>query len=137
MLSHPFESLYVVINFILPTFNDLRFSPIDFDSECSYLNVDLSRYKYKTQYLTNIKKFCTKIVPFIDFYKKQIDYYNKTVHDILTREILNFPKNRKEIRGIMGSLVTGFIRLAYEGISSYLHDKRQKALKKAFVAIEN
>ena len=34
-------------------------------------------------------------------------------------------------------LVTGFIGLVHEGISSYLHSKRQKALKKAFVAMEN
>ena len=76
------------------------------------------------QYLANIKNFCKKIVPFIDFYKKQIDYYNKTVHDILTKEIPlilpNFPKNIKK-RGIITSLVTKFIRLAYEGKSSYLH----------------
>ena len=37
----------------------------------------------------------------------------------------------------MTSLVTGFIRLTYEDISSYLHNKRQKASKKAFVAMEN
>ena len=44
-------------------------------------------------------------MPFIDFYKKQIDYYDKTVHDILTKEIPlilpNFPKNRKEKRGLI------------------------------------
>ena len=36
----------------------------------------------------------------------------------------NFSKDRKEKRGIITSLVTGFIGLAYEGISSYLHNKR-------------
>ena len=75
------------------------------------------------------------------FYKIQINYYNKTVHDILMKVIPlifpNFPKNRKEKRGIIASLVTGFIRLAYESISSYLQNKRQKALKKAFMAMEN
>ena len=35
----------------------------------------------------NIKNFCTKIVPFVDFYKKQIDYYNKTSYDILPKEM--------------------------------------------------
>ena len=88
-------------------------------------------------------------MPFVDFYKKEIDYYNKTVHDILTKEIPlilpNFPKNRKE-EARFASLVTGLIcfisnriyhGLAYEGISSYLHNKRQKALKKAFMAMEN
>ena len=38
---------------------------------------------------------------------------------------------------IISSLVTGFIGLAYECISSYLHNRRQKALQKAFVAMEN
>ena len=79
-------------------------------------------------------------MPFFDFCKKQIDYYNKTFPDILTKEIPlivpNFPKNRKK-RGIITSLVTGIIGLAYEGISSYLHNRRQKALKKAFLATEN
>ena len=35
------------------------------------------------------------------------------------------------------SLITGFIGLAYKGISSFLHHKRQKALRKAVHAIEN
>ena len=41
MLSHSFDSFYVVTKLILPTVNDLRFSPIDFASVCNYLNVDL------------------------------------------------------------------------------------------------
>ena len=55
-----------------------------------------------------------KIVPFVDFYK-----------------------NKKEKRGLITSLVTGFIGLAYIGIPSYLHNKGQTALKKAFIAMEN
>ena len=120
MLSHSFDRFYVVTKFILPTINDLKFSPIAFDSQCSYLNVDLRGHQYATQYLPNIKNFCMKIVPFVDFYKKQIDYYNKTVLDILSKKIPlilpNFPKNSKEKRGIITSLVTGFIRLVYEVI---------------------
>ena len=73
-----------------------------------------------------------KIVPFVNFYKKQIDYYNRTVHDILTKEIplvlSNLTKNRKEKRGIITLLATGFIGLAYEYISNYLHNKRQTVL---------
>ena len=37
--------------------------------------------------------------------------------------------NRKEKRGIVTSLITGFIGLAYEGISSFLHNRRHKAVK--------
>ena len=78
MLSHSFDRFYVVTKFIWPTINDLKFSPLRFDSECSYLNVDLRRYQYATQYLPNINNFCTRIVPFIDCYKKQIDYYKNS-----------------------------------------------------------
>ena len=31
----------------------------------------------------------------------------------------------------------GYVRLAYESISSYLHNKRHTALKKLFEAMEN
>ena len=84
----------------MPIFNDLKFPPIDFNMECSYLNSDLRKHQYTAQYLPNIKNFCTKTVSFIDFCKKQIDYCNKTNHDILTKQIPlalpNFSKNRKE-----------------------------------------
>ena len=49
----------------------------------------------------------------------------------------NFPKARQEKRSINALLITGFIGLAYEGISSSLHNKRQKALHKVLVAMEN
>ena len=99
ILLHSFEWFSVVTKLILPTINDLKFSPIDFDSECNYLNVDLSRHRYVTKYPPNFKSFCKKIVPLVDFYKKQIDYYNQMIHKIITKEIplilSNFPKNRK------------------------------------------
>ena len=34
--------------------------------------------------------------------------------------LANFPKDRKEKRSIIASLVTGFTGLAYEGISVYI-----------------
>ena len=48
----------------------------------------------------------------------------------------NFSKAREKKRSIVASLITGFIGLAYEGISISLHNKKQKALYKAFIAME-
>ena len=48
-----------------------------------------------------------------------------------------FNKNERHKRGIITSLVTNFIRLAFEGISSFLHYRRQKALQKAVHVMEN
>ena len=48
-----------------------------------------------------------------------------------------FTKKERQKGGIFTSLIRGFIGLAYEGISSFLHYKRQKALHKAIQAMEN
>ena len=65
---------------------------------------------------------------------------NQTAHHILKNEIdlifPQFPTNRIEKRGIISSLNSGFIGLAYEGISSFLHHRRHKALHKAVKAME-
>ena len=127
MLVHSFDRFYVVMKFVLPTMKDLKLSPIEFDSTCDYLNIDVERKHFPTQFIPNCKNYCRKIIPFIDFYKKQISSYNYTVHEILTKEISlilpSFPKDRKDKRSIIALLVIIFIGLAYECISSYLHNK--------------
>ena len=38
MLVHSFDRFYVITKFILPSVNDLKFSPIDFGDKCNYVN---------------------------------------------------------------------------------------------------
>ena len=96
--------------------------------------------KYPLGIIDEVKEYGIKIAQDIDYYKKQIDYYNQTAHDILTSEIAfilpTFTKTERQKRGILMSLITAFIGLAYEGISSFLPYKRQKALHKAVHAME-
>ena len=47
-----------------------------------------------------------------------------------------FLRNKRQKRGIITSLVSGFIGLAYKGISSFLHHKCQKALQNAVKAMK-
>ena len=49
----------------------------------------------------------------------------------------NFQKTREEKRSIIASLISGFIGLAYEGVSSFLHNRRHKALHKDVKEMEN
>ena len=131
MLLNSFDRFYVT-KFIFSTIDDIKISPITFDIKCSYLHIILDRNIHAVKQLPNIRNFYSKMIPFIYYYKKQVDSYNKIVYNTLTKEISlklpAFKKNKKEKRGIMTLLVTNFIGLAYEGISSYLHNKRQKAL---------
>ena len=80
-----------------------------------------------------------------DFTKGQIQYYNWTAYDTLTDDIgkilPKFPTDNRHKHGailtsILGSVASKVIGLAYEGILSFLHHKRHKALHKA-VAIMN
>ena len=69
MLAHSFDRFYVVTKFILPSVNDLNFLPIDFNNKCDYINEDLSKHHNWGDYINNLKIFCEKIAPFIDFHK--------------------------------------------------------------------
>ena len=114
ILVHSFDRFYVITKFILSSVN---------------------------KYISNPKVCCRKIIPFVKFYKKQISPYNCTVHNIFTNKISlilpNLPKVTQERRNIVALLITHFIDLAYDDISSYLHNRRQKAIHSAVVVMEN
>ena len=92
-------------------------------------------------YISNLRVYCKKIVPFVHYYWEQISSFNHIVHNILMNEISlilpHLPKDRIEKKGIITWLISGFIGLAYEGISSFLHNRRHKALHKAVVVMES
>ena len=62
----------------------------------------------------------------------QINAHNKTAHHILKNGVHlilpKFPEGRKSKRGIFSTVISGFVGLAFEGILSFLHNKRHKAL---------
>ena len=69
-------------------------------------------------------------------YKQQIDYYNQTAYNLFQNEIglilPNFNNRKKRfLTTILGTIATKVIGLAFEGISSFLHHRRHKALQKA------
>ena len=134
-ISHSFDRFYVVTKFELPKVQDLQFTTIPYDKNCEHLEDAKSKGGLSLGLIDEIKTYCVKIAPSIQYYKKQIEYYNWTATDIMTNEIAlmlpTFNKNERQKRGIITSLITGFIGLAYEGISSFLHHRRQKGLQKA------
>ena len=130
-VSHLFDRFYVVTKFELPKVEDLQFDVIPYDAECTHL--DNPKPGQIIGMIKEIKHYCVKIAPYINYYRKQIAYYNQMATDILTNELAlilpTFPKQDRQKRGIIMSLITGFIGLSYKGISSFLHHK--SALHKA------
>ena len=135
MLSHSFDWFYIVTRFELWKTKDLRLVTFKFDFECSNANHTRTNTNY-----TKPLKYCMKIEPYTWLYQRQIQYYNGTAYDTLTNDIgkilLKFLTDSRHKRGailasILGSVASSVIGLAYEGISSFLHHKRHKALHKA------
>ena len=125
MLSHSFDRFYVVTKFMLPMVGDLKFSKLNFDDTCAYMENEYAQNTESRRYTLEIKAFCNKIRPFVTYYTKLLNSCNNTTHNILEKEIkLLLPQvNRKQKHGIITTLVSSFIGLAYEGICSFLQHK--------------
>ena len=91
------------------------------------------------KYILELRAYCNKIKPFVTYYNMLIHSYNNTAHNILEREIrLLLPQVRKrQKRGIITTLLSSFIGLAYEGISSFHQHTWNNALHKAINAMNN
>ena len=125
----------MVSKFELPEVEKLKLTTMSYDSNCQYLEDAMNLKDYLTQLIRDMKNYCVKITPYVDYYQKQIDYYSWTGYEIITNELAlilpTCPKENRLNRGIITSPITGFIGLAYEGVSSFLHYKWEKALHKA------
>ena len=124
MLAHSFDRFYIVTKFMLPSLKDIKFSNLNFDESCMYTNRKYTPHTDASEYLSELQTYCNKIKPFVSYYYKLIASYNTTVHNILANEIRPLlPQISKQKCGLITTLVSGFIGLAYEGISSFLQKK--------------
>ena len=76
MVSHSFNRFYVVTKFELPKVHDLQFDTMPYDKDCNHLEEAKSKGGYTIGMTDEIKQYCVKIAPHIDYYRKQIEYYN-------------------------------------------------------------
>ena len=128
MLVHTFDRFFMVTKFILPYIGDLKFSTLNYDNTCAYLDNRNMHDSESKKHMLDLMTFFKKIEPFVPYYKRLITSYNNTAHNILDREInLMLPQiPRKQKCGIITTLVSSLIELAYEGISSFLHHKQKR-----------
>ena len=117
----------------------MNFSKLNYDNTCAYLdNKNICNAETK-KHLLDLITFCKKTEPFVIYYKRLITSCNNTAHNILKNEIdLILPQvPKKQKCGIITTLVSSFIGLAYEGIFSFLHHKHNKALQKAIKTMDS
>ena len=121
MLTHSFDRFYVVTKFMLPMIGDLKFSKLNYDYTCMDMKKAYTPDTDSRKYLTELRTYCNKNKPFVNYYNKLIYSYNKTAHNILQNEIkLLLPQVSRQKCGSITTLVSSFIGLAYEVISNFL-----------------
>ena len=135
MLAYSFDRFYVVTKLEMPKIEDLKLTIFTFDFACRHLMSDKTSMQ---KYL----KYCQRIVSYVRLYQKQVQYYNWTAYYTLQNEInlilSTFTENNSKKRfpsAVLGTVALKNVGLAFEGISSFLHHKRHKALNKAIKQI--
>ena len=125
MSAHSFDRFYVVTKFILPSIGDLSFSKLNYDNTCTYLDDRNICNPDTKKYLLDLLTLFKEIDPYMSYYKRQIKSYNNTAHNILRNELdLILPQiARKQKCGVITTIVSSFIWLAYKGICTFLHHK--------------
>ena len=87
MLTHSFDRFFIVTKFMLPSMGDIKFSNLNFDHSCAYMNMKYTPNMDSSKCLVELKTYCNNIKPFVSHYSKLIKSYNVTVHNILVNEI--------------------------------------------------
>ena len=110
MLAHLFDWFYIITKFMLPSMGDIKFSTLNFDHSCTYMNKEYAPNTDSSKYLAELKTYCNKIKPLVSHYSNLIKSHNDTVYNILENEIKPvLPQISRQKCGIVTTLVSGFI----------------------------
>ena len=72
---------------MLPSMGDIKFSNLNFDHSCAYINKKYALNMDSSKYLAELKTYHNKIKPFVLHYSNLIKSYNDTIYNILENEI--------------------------------------------------
>ena len=135
MLAHLFDRFYVVTKIEIPKVLDLNLTVFQFHYNCSHVtNIEKdTKFKVPSTIKDMFKVYCKNNIPYMYLYKHQVEYYEKMVYNILEKDICLILQKfgNKEInvhskcpkRQIISALISGYIGLAFEGISSFLQQE--------------
>ena len=78
MLAHSFDRFYLVTKFILCSIGDLKFSKLNYDKTCAYLDNKSTHSTETRKDILDLMTFCKKIEPFVIYYERLIKSYNNS-----------------------------------------------------------
>ena len=91
MLAHLCDRFYVVTRREIPKVLDLNLTVFQFDYNCSHvIHIEKdTKFKIPSTIKDMFKVYCKNIIPYMYLYKHQVEYYEKTVYNILEKRYRN------------------------------------------------
>ena len=91
MLAHLFDRFYVVTRIEIPKVSDLNLTVFQFNYNCTHvMNIEKdTRFKVPDMIRDMFNVYCRNIIPYMYLYKHQVEYYEKTVYNILEKGYRN------------------------------------------------
>ena len=92
MLAHSFDRFYAVTKVELPKVSDLNLTMFQFDYNGSHV-ANIGRivigikFEAINMILNMFKMYCKNLIPYMYLYKHQKEYYEKTVYNILEKDM--------------------------------------------------
>ena len=87
MLVHLYDRFYMVTKFMLPSIGNLKFSNLNYDNTCAYMDNKSTQDIETRKYMLDLRTFCKRIEPFVIYYKRLIKSYNHTINNIIENEL--------------------------------------------------
>ena len=125
MLAHSFDKFYVVTRIEIPKVLDLNLTVFQFYYKCSHVtHIEKdTKFKIPSTIKDMFKVYCRNIIPYMYLYKHQVEYYKKTVYNILEKDIgMILPKfgntenkvqSKCPKRQIISTLISGINRIGF------------------------
>ena len=89
MLAHLFDRFYVVTRIEIPKISNLNLTVFQFDYNCTHVaNIEKDTiFEVPDMIRDMFNVYCRNIIPYMYLYKHQVEYYEKTVYNILEKDI--------------------------------------------------
>ena len=130
-IIHNIPRAYVVTSYKIPQIKDLKsLQPLKVSLNCSEFKVLSFHFELSQE----IRHNCLSGMEIMNLMIQRQKIYNDTVYNYLEKELPSilpkFPDRPK--RGIFTFLTGGLIGMAVEGVKYFIHQRRMKAMRKAY-----
>ena len=129
----------------LPRFRDIQISPLKFHNCSMDLDLDIAISKEHRCLQITVSEWCTKATPYMQHLWKKEKYFVDQLYGLLENDLYSMlPQLRhgshavcphRGLGTLLVSAATGLITLVIESLSSYLHNKQEKRINDAVVAM--